>query len=501
MMEYFLGVDIGTGSTKAIAVGADGTVYKTAQNYYPTQIAEPGFNEQDPELIFHAFLTAIRKVVEEMGHQPRAIALSSAMHSLILLDAHNQPICPMLTWADSRSGAIAHRLYQSEFASELYQLCGTPLYAMSPLSKIIWFRENHEALFKQANRFAGIKEYIWHKLFNVFETDYSLASATGLFDIQKLRWNEFALDLAGISVDQLPQVVNTTHNRSDLNVDIAQSIGLQPDTIFVIGASDGCLANLGSFAFDEGTAALSIGTSGAIRITSSKPIFNFSAMTFNYLLDEKTFICGGAINNGGMVIDWLINDFIQNEKIKDYDSLFEAINKISPGSEGLLFLPYLLGERSPVWDAKSCGVFFGIRPQHTQAHFMRAVVEGVCMALTQVMHAVEQSSGAIQQINLSGGFINSSVWMQMLADITGKKLALFQTSDASAIGATFLAQRVLGNVAFYQELILSDNHADNKFVKPDPQVHAVYKPYFEVYQQLYPALKSPMAKLYQLGKS
>lgn len=495
--NYILGIDIGTGSAKAVAVNDKNEVIATAQAYYATHNPEIGYSEQEPALIWNAFTKCISEVLTELRKQPAAISLSSAMHSLIPVNDQGIELGRMLTWADSRSEDIATRLRANDYAEQLYKTSGTPLYGMAPLCKIIWFRENQPALYEKTYKFIGIKEYIWYRLFHAFEVDFSIASATGLFDIRHLEWNRFALELSGITSDRLSAPVNTSYIRRDPHPATVQAMGLTANTPFVIGASDGCLANLGSLAIHEGIAALSIGTSGAVRMASTQPVFNFGAMTFNYLLDEQTFICGGAVNNGGMVVDWLLKDFmhVTSAASGGYEELFKLISTKPAGSDGLLFLPYLSGERTPIWDARSCGVFFGIKLQHDQAHFLRAATEGICMALHHVLQAVEDTSGKIIQINVSGGFVYSPEWLRILADITGKRLVIYQTNDASAIGATYLARKSLGLIADYRA-ILKPNKAE--VIEPNLQNHAVYQRYFKLFKKLYVDLRDSMSQLHLL---
>ncbi|MGV8878180.1 MAG: gluconokinase [Sphingobacteriaceae bacterium] len=495
--NYILGIDIGTGSTKAVAVNHKNEVIATAQVYYATHNPEMGYSEQEPALIWNAFTKCISEVLQELRKQPAAISLSSAMHSLIPVNDQGMELGQMLTWADARSEEIATRLREAAYAEQLYQTSGTPLYGMSPLCKIIWFRENQPALYEKTDKFIGIKEYIWFRLFQAFEVDFSIASATGLFDITHLEWNNFALELSGITSDRLSVPVNTDYVRRDLHAATAQAMGLKANTPFVIGASDGCLANLGSLATQDGIAALSIGTSGAVRVASEKPVFNFGAMTFNYLLDARTFICGGAVNNGGMIVDWLLKDFmhITTTSSEGYETLFKLISTKPAGSNGLLFLPYLSGERTPIWDARSCGVFFGIKLQHEQAHFLRAAAEGICMALHHVLQSVEDTAGKITQINVSGGFVSSAEWLRILADITGKRLVIHQTNDSSAIGAAYLARKAIGLIADYQEIVKPNKVEE---IAPNLENHDTYQRYFELFKKLYVDLQDSMNQLHCL---
>ncbi|MGI4749580.1 MAG: gluconokinase [Janthinobacterium lividum] len=493
MQVYILGVDIGTGSVKAVAVGLNGDACASVQKHYPVMQPEPGYAEQNPELIWQGFLDCICEVVAQLGNPPEAISLSCAMHSLILVDQEGKTLTNMINWADIRSASIAEKLRSDPEGETLYEQNGTPVYSMSPLSKIIWFRENQPKLFVQTVRFISIKELIWFRLFGQFQIDHSIASATGLFDIQNFCWNINTLKLAGINENQLSEPVSTSYLRSDANPEISQKINLKPNTFWVIGANDGCLANLGSGANQPGVAALTIGTSGAVRIAASKPLYNFKAMTFNYILDERTYICGGAINNGGLVLNWLLENFmsVKTVSVSAYQQIFDAIKTVPAGSNGLLFLPYLTGERTPLWDSSSCGVFFGIKTQHQQAHFLRAALEGVCYAIRSVLEAVLQASETVHEIRVSGGFTASEIWLQMMADILGKKLVVVQAEDASAIGAAYLAIQT-GKFAGFS---LKKESPIKETILPDDEKHFLYTKYYRLFGSLYQNLEKSMSQL------
>ncbi|WP_183572882.1 gluconokinase [Mucilaginibacter sp. X5P1] len=496
MQAYLLGIDIGTGSTKAVAVSFSGEPIDVSQHYYPVKSPKPGYSEQDPALIFEAFISCIADTVKKIGYPPYAISLSSAMHSVIPVDADGKALADMIIWADARSEEIAQKLRATTQGEDIYKTSGTPIHAMTPLCKLIWLQEHQNALFIAAHKFISIKEYIWHQLFNEFQVDYSIASATGLFDIINLKWNPNACTLAGITDNKLSEPVNTIYKRTDLNKRLASLLNLAPNTPFVIGASDGCCANLGSFVTEPGVASLTIGTSGAVRITSKQPVYNYPAMVFNYLLNKETFVCGGAVNNGGIALNWLIKTFLNKQLPghSDYDTVFNQIATIEAGSDGLIFLPYLYGERAPLWDTQSCGVFFNIKPLHTQAHFLRAGLEGICFALYDVLQTVEQSSAPIDQLNISGGFITSAVWTQMLANITGKKLVIVQQEDASAMGTIFLAVDALK-----LDLKISQKPPVTEIsLIPHQPTHQAYNQGFFAFKTLYQNLKETMHLLHNM---
>lgn len=480
-MKYILGIDIGTGSTKAVALNLNYEPIDSVQKHYPSFSTSAGYAEQDPVLIWQAFQQCISEMKKRMGGMPEAIGLSSAMHSMISVDETGNPLAPMMTWADARSSDIANRILESESGMALYQQTGTPIHAMSPLCKIIWWRENEPELFKRSYKFISIKEYIWYQLFKEFKIDHSIASCTGLFNWEILDWSKEALLLAGITPAHLSAPVSTAYQKKD-----------QEGTAFVIGASDGCLANLGSDANGKGLAALTIGTSGAVRISSPKPIFNTQAMTFSYILDEQTYICGGPVNNGGIALQWLLKNVLGKTELlaADYKALFEKIKTSEAGSKGLLFLPYLSGERAPIWDSESCGTFFGLKLSHDQGHLSRAVLEGICYALNEVMQAIAPNPEMVKELHVSGGFVNAGIWMEILADICGKEIVLVQTEDASAIGAAYLAVKSIGLSLDYPV-----SKGAKERITPNLENHKIYQQLFGIYQQLYPALKQSMHQL------
>jgi gluconokinase len=496
IQQYVIGLDIGTGSAKAVAITGEGKVIADAQIFYPTQAPQPGYSEQDPEVIWNAFVKCINKIIETLHNPPVSISLSSAMHSLMAIDHNGMAITKLITWADTRSEKIAGRTRQSSIAENIYKETGTPIHSMAPLCKIIWLKENEPHIFQAAFKFVSIKEFIWYKLFDVWEVDQSIASATGLFNIETFDWNDASLNLCGINSGKLSTLVATNFTRGNVK-SAAALLNIPATTPFCIGASDGCLANIGSYSIAPGTAALTIGTSGAVRIASPKPIYNFSAMTFNYVLDEKMFICGGPVNNGGNVVSWLFKTFMNNSNPseKDYTDFFKLIDTVAAGSNGLIFLPYLYGERAPVWDEQACGVFLGIKSHHSTAHFLRAALEGICYSLNSILEIVESSSHEVSQVNASGGFIHSATWLQILSDITGKNICVIETEDASSIGVALLNMRAINIIPDYDAL----KPSDSRLIHPDQHNHATYVKYFLIFKDVYKSLGEMMHRIYNVN--
>ncbi|MFX3636314.1 MAG: FGGY-family carbohydrate kinase, partial [Candidatus Pristimantibacillus sp.] len=324
---------------------------------------------------------------------------------------------------------------------------------MAPLSKLTWLRHAEPDLFSRTHKFISIKEYVFYKLFKQYVIDYSIASATGMFNLTKLTWDTEALDIAGVSPDRLSEPVPTTYSLSGLDADWATELNLPASTPFVVGASDGVLSNLGVNAIDPGTVAVTIGTSGAIRTVTDRPVTDPKGRIFCYALTEDMWVIGGPVNNGGMIFRWLRDQLCSAEVEtalrlgKDpYEVLTEIASLVPPGADGLLFHPYLAGERAPLWDANARGSFFGLGLHHKKQHMIRAVLEGVIFNLFTVFMALEEVIGRPKKIQATGGFARSELWRQMMADIFDQEVQVPESFESSCLGAAILGMYSIGEV-------------------------------------------------------
>jgi gluconokinase len=496
-MHIIIGVDIGTSGTKAIAFTSEGRVTGNAYMSYNPVVSPPGHHELDPEVLFNAVTTCIEKVVKHvkaLQYTIDGISFSAAMHSLIAVDKTGSPLTNVLTWADARSTAYAEALKRTTAGNDIYRHTGTPVHPMSPLCKIMWIGENQPEIFKATHKFISIKEFIFYRFFDQYLIDHSIASSTGLFDIYKKAWFTPALAAAGITADHLSQPIFTTQIIKGLKNEYAEQLGIGAETPFIIGASDGCLANLGSNATQPGDMSVTIGTSGAVRMTTTQPAYDQQERIFNYILRDDLYVSGGAINNGVVLLKWYSEHFLHKpfSNASDLASFVQQAAEAPAGADGLIFLPYILGERAPVWDASARGVFFGIHAGHTQAHFMRAIIEGINYALYQVAASVDETVDAVQHIYASGGFINSPLWLQWITDVFGKEIKVITNEDASSVGAAILGWQSLGmlndseTAAFF--------HIQQQY-QPDLTLHASYQRYYAVYAGLYNKLKDDFQTL------
>lgn len=454
--QWMIGADIGTTSTKAVLFKENGEVVAQETIGYPLHTPSPSVAEQDPDEIYRAVVQAIAGAVRAAKAKPDQILLvsfSSAMHSLIGVDETGNPLTACITWADNRSAAWTKKLKSELNGHEIYLRTGTPIHPMSPLAKLLWLRHDRTELFDRCHKFVSIKEYVFFRLFGDYVVDHSIASATGLFNLEKLDWDEEALTLAGVTPERLSKPVPTTHVVSGLQPAVASELGLGVETPFVVGASDGVLSNLGVGAIRPGVVAATIGTSGAIRTVVDRPVTDPKGRFFCYALAPELWVIGGPVNNGGMLFRWVRDEFAASEVetakrlgIDPYDVLTRIAEQVRPGSEGLLFHPYLTGERAPLWNPDARGSFFGLTMNHKKEHMIRSVLEGVIFNLYTVMLAMEEQIGRPQKIHATGGFARSPLWRQMMADIFDQEVMVPESFESSCLGAAVLGLYALGRV-------------------------------------------------------
>ncbi|MGG4491461.1 gluconokinase [Metabacillus idriensis] len=499
--KYVIGVDIGTTSTKSVLFKTDGTIVSTFGVEYPLYSPNPETAEQNPHEIFQAVIKTIKEVSSKVDPADLlCVSFSSAMHSVIAVDRDGTPLSNCMTWADNRSAKWAESIANDRNGHEIYLRTGTPIHPMSPLSKITWIRNEQTDLFMKTFKFISIKEYVFHKLFKRFVIDYSIASATGLFNLESLDWDKEALEVAGITPEHLSEPVNTTFSLTGLDAVYAAEMGIPAEVPFVVGASDGVLSNLGVNAIQPGVVAVTIGTSGAIRTVTDKPVTDPKGRIFCYALTDDKWVIGGPVNNGGMIFRWVRDQLGSSEMEtakrlgKDpYEVLTEIASLVKPGSDGLLFHPYLAGERAPLWDANARGSFFGLSLHHKKEHMIRSVLEGVIFNLYTVLLALEELIGEPKSIQATGGFARSELWRQMMADIFDQEVSVPESFESSCLGAALLGLYGLGHVDSLD--VVSDMVGGTHHHKPNQKHVEVYKELTPIYIRLSRLLKEEYASI------
>jgi gluconokinase len=441
-----IGLDVGTTATKAVLFGVGTGRRHTALREYPLLAPQPGWQVQDPEAIRVAVVEALAECAAAAagGASVIGIAVSTAMHALIGLDAEVSPLTSLITWADARSVDEARGLRASDVAAELYRASGTPIHPMTPLTKLMWFSRREPVLTSRVRWWAGLKDYVVGILTGTVATELSSASGTAMLDLATRDWNPRAVELAGVRAEQLPPILPTTASLG-LEPALAAAVGLPAGLPVVVGAGDGPLGNVGTGAMAPGVAGLSLGTSGAVRMVVPRPMLDPAGRLFCYALTESQWIVGGAISTGGVVVRWAGDVFghgLSDAEHPDAELLALA-EAVPPGSDGLLMLPYLLAERAPLWDPDLAGAYLGIRMGHTRGHFVRAAVEGVALQLSTIVEALDRIE-PVRAVRATGGVFRSVLWRRVLAGALGRPVTVTGGAEGSALGVAALGLLALG---------------------------------------------------------
>lgn len=489
-LNYLIGVDIGTTSTKAVLYDEHAHVIDQFTQGYPLYRDSNGMAEQDPEKM----VAAVEQVIHDAGQQIDfakekllAVSFSSANQSLILLDEHFQPQSRVITWADTRARNAADQLKRSPLGKQLYAKTGTPIHPMSPLTKLLWLKDTAPERLAAASYFGDIKSYLFYRFFNSFKVDISIASCTGMMNINSGDWDPTALELTGVNKDQLPEIVNGTTQASGLTNEAVAKMGIPAETPFVYGAFDGALSNLGVGAIQQNTVAITIGTSAGVRVITDHPVIDPQERLFCYAVDNGLWVVGGPLNNGGDVYQWAVEHLVtpsavQNEQTDPFTLANRVIEGEPAGANGLIFLPFLGGERAPLWDANARGSFFGLNNLHTRADMLRAVMEGICMNIATVYQAVCDLVSQPKSVTATGGFARAEVWRQMLADVLNCPVNIPESFESGCLGAITMAMKSLGMVDSLSAV--QDFIGAEKSYQPVPETVAVYQKYLPLFQQV-----------------
>lgn len=486
MTKGIIGIDIGTTSTKAILYNEQLDVCAYANQGYPLYQEAPGMAELDPDEIVAAVVEVLRTVISEAKEKAieiKGISFSSAMHSLIVMDQQNKALTRCLTWMDNRGAEASQQILTQWDGLELYKKTGTPIHSMTPFSKILYLKQEQPEIFAKAAKFIGIKEYLFYQFFGEYKVDYSIASATGLYNMQTRDWDTQILELLGIHVDQLSEIVAPTFLFTTLSPSYKKRLQLDQERLpFAIGSSDGCTANLGLGATDNQTVAITVGTSGAVRMLSDQPKIDPQGRTFCYAFSETKWLIGGATNNGGVIFQWLKQFLGQSDPKLEYQTLLALAAEAPAGAEGLIFLPYLAGERAPLWDANARGIIDGVSLQHSQKHFIRGTIEGIYYNIKLILELLVEPKAQPLRIKASGGFLQSALSRQILSDIIQQEIFVPESYESSCLGAALIGVEALETTCFTLEKVSSQESGHHH--QPNTTHREVYNQSFTRYQQL-----------------
>lgn len=497
MKVHLLGIDVGTTGSKALLIDADGAVEASATTEYPISTPQPLWAEQDPADWWAATVTSIQRVLKEGGVEPDQVAgigLTGQMHGLVLLDAQGEVLRPCIMWNDQRTGAQCAAIIQKLGVEEVLRLTGNPMLPGFTAPKILWVREHEPQIYAQVAKVLLPKDYVRYRLAGGFFSEVSDASGTSLFDVGKRQWSDEMLKALDVPRQWLPEVTESPVVSTYVNAKAARETGLIEGTPVVGGAGDQAAQAVGTGIVVEGIVSATLGTSGVVFAASDRyrmePEGRLQA--YCHAVPGMWHLMGVMLSAAGS-FHWYRDALGDLERIRAkesgrdaYDLLTEAAAEVPPGCEGLLFLPYLTGERMPYADPNACGVFFGLTLRHGKAHLTRAVLEGVTYGLRDLLELIRALGLAIEQVRASGGGARSRLWRQILADAFDTEIVTVNVTEGAAYGAALLAGVGAG---VYDSVAEACNKAIWVTGRTEPSPAAsIYADYYPRYRALYPAL-------------
>lgn len=504
-MAYFIGVDIGTSGTKTVLFDGMGKVIASATVEYPLYQPQNGYAEQMPQDWDNAVMQTLADVMQQSGVDKDAvkgIGLSGQMHGLVMLDENNAVIRPSIIWCDQRTTAECEEITQKVGAERLIAITANPALTGFTASKILWVRNHEPENYEKCRHILLPKDYIRFRLTGEYATEVSDASGMQLLDIPNRCWSDEVLAKLDIDKAMLGKVYESPDITGYITAEVAARTGLKKGTPVVGGAGDNAAAAIGTGVAEDGKAFTTIGTSGVVFAHSSK-----------ISIDPKgrvhTFCCAvpgcwhvmGVTQGAGLSLKWFRDTFCDAEKqtaksmgVDEYYLMDKEAEQSPIGANRLLYLPYLMGERTPHLDANARGVFFGLSAMHTKRDMLRAVMEGVTYSLRDCLEVFREMNITVNDMMACGGGGSSPLWRQMLADLYGCPIQTLASKEGPALGVAILAMVGTGyhaSVADACKTIIKTNQT----CFPNADQMAAYEPYYQLYRRIYPALKKEFATL------
>jgi xylulokinase len=496
---YWLGLDVGTGGSRALLVDSRGRVCNSfTAPHEDMRMLKPLWAEQDPSDWWHASQSAIRGVLEQAqihGSEVRGIGLTGQMHGLVLLDEQHDVIRPALIWCDQRSQHQVDFINSKVGPACVLQSTANPVLTGFTLPKLLWVRDHEPENFGAIRKILLPKDYARFKLTGEFATDVSDASGTALFDVVNRRWSDKMVNGLGLEVSILPKAYESSEITGSVSEAASKATGLAPGTPVVAGAGDQAASATGNGIVEPGTVSCTVGTSGVVFAYLEKPAYDAAGRvhTFCHAIPGAWHVMG-VTQGAGLSLQWFRNRFAPSAA---YDDLTADATLSPPGAHGLFWLPYLMGERTPHLDANARGAWIGLTAKHQSADLVRAILEGVCCSQRDGLEIISALGTRPSLVRLSGGGAKSPFWQQLFADILNHRVTILETQEGSAYGAALLALVGTGEYASAVEVC---RVAVKEIAAKEPNDDAVrfYAKHYRIYGSLYPALKPVFQAISQL---
>jgi len=505
-LKYSIGIDLGTSSVKVIVIDENGKVVLSKSKNYQINRPQKDFVEQNPEEWWSKTKEALKQAFKELKDDRQkvnisCIGISGQMHGLTTFDKNNNLIGPAIIWADNRSKEEVKFIKDKLNDNEL-KLLANPIVTSFTASKLLWLKNNRKNDWDKLNKILLPKDYIAYKLTGKFITDKSDASGTLLFDIEKGVWSETVLSKLEIPIDIMPEVVDPGAIIGKVSDGVKEILQIDNDVDVILAGGDAPVSAWASGATSSGEACISLGTAGQIIL----PINNFHFQkeyklhSMHYVKPGYWYIMG-AILSAGYNFKWWFENIIglKQNLNKIFTDVQSELAKIPAGSDGIVYLPYLNGERSPINDPDASGMIFGLRGYHTNYHIIKSIMEGVIFALRSNIELIEDMGLEIKKVHLTGGGANSSIWSQVCADILKKNVYISNNKYGTGYGAALLSAKAAKTIT-NPEKIIKDRIVTSKIYKPDKNNINIYDNIYNIYEKLYTNNKGLMSRLNNLSK-
>lgn len=507
-MTYLIGIDIGTTGAKTLIISETGDVIASATVEYPLYTPHPNWSEQDPADWWRATGQSIQNALAQANvslHELKGLGLTGQMHGLVLLDKEGRVLRPAILWNDQRTGVECQWITERLGFSRLMELVCNPALPGFTAPKIVWVREHEPQVYEQVAHILLPKDYIRYRLTGEFASEVTDASGMLLLDVRRCRWSDEMLRALDIPKEWLPACYESPVISGRVATVAAQATGLPAGLPVVGGAGDQAAQAVGSGIVRTGLVSATIGTSGVVFAHTDEvrvePQGRLHA--FCHAVPGKWHVMGVMLSAGGS-LRWFRDALGQPEKVAaeligrdPYELLTEEAGRVPPGSEGLVFLPYLTGERTPHPDPNARGAFIGLTVRHTKAHLVRAVLEGVAFGLRDSLELLKGLGQSVMQVRASGGGARSALWQQILADVFGVELVTINATEGAAYGAALLAGVGAGIYPSVEEACDCVIRITRR-VEPIPENVERYKEYYALYRSLYPTLKPAFDRISEI---
>jgi xylulokinase len=485
----YLGIDIGTSGTKGIMVNDRGDLLGEAEAGYEVATPQPGWTEQAPQTWWSAVQSVCRDLVERFG-APAAMGLTGQMHGAVFLDARHEVIRPALLWNDQRTAAQAREVEALVGSERLRAIAGNPALTGFQAPKILWLRENEPDHWAQVAHVLLPKDFIRLRLTEALASDASDAAGTLMLDLERRDWSDEILDALAIPRDWLPRVYEGPEVTGTVTADAAEVTGLAPGTPVVAGGGDNAAAAVANGALASGDSIVSVGTSGVVFAPTDvpRPDPQGAIHAFCHAVPGLYHLMGVMLSAGGS-LQWSAGTLTDPDTDPDYARLLAEAGAVPPGSDGVVFLPYLAGERTPRMDPNARGTWVGLSLAHGRGHLIRAVLEGVAYGLRDAFDRIEAIDQPLKRPRLIGGGMRDATWREILVAVLGRDCAFGGAGAEPATGAAILAAVGSGAYADVASAVAAMAPAAGETVSPDADLVAIYEPRRQAYDALYPAIR------------